>query len=173
MQDDVTETIKKSIRREEWMGVTKLVRAKGYKSELMRKYGSIKAFCIVADVPYNTFNNFLNGRGYWRKSFEKVCEEYLYGDKKFLLPDLAYKNEIDRMRSEIRLLFGSAKALCTEFHVSKPTTVYSLLNKWGKSRRKGVSYWIIKWAIAEKKLQILKAAKDEKKDQPPLHPDAR
>lgn len=144
-----------------WMGISKVVKAQGYKSELSKKYGSIKMFCKIAGLSYAPFNDFLNGRHYWCKRFADACEQYLNGDKKYVLPDLAYKPELDKLRSEIKMLWGSTKAMCEQAGFVDKQDVYSLMSNMSKARKKGRIYWQIRAAIAEKKLEVVKTGKND------------
>ena len=141
--------------REKWMGITRLVKTQGYKSEILKKYGSIKAFTILSGVPYSPFSDFLNGRHYWHKAYAKICEDYLYGDKKQELLDLVYKPEMENIRTEIRMLFGTGKDMCAEVGYISKAELYRFMAKMRKVRQKKKLYWQIRAALAEKKLSIL------------------
>lgn len=156
---DVEVTKPKTNPREKWMGITRVVKAQGYKSEITRKYGSVQAFTKMAGIHYGSFNAFLNGRLYWKKKFAEICESYLYGDCRHILPDLVYKKELDAMRSEIKFIWGSVKAMGDERKFVNPDEVYSLMSNLSKGRKKGRVYWQIRCAIAEKKFEILKASR--------------
>lgn len=143
--------------KEKWMGLVHLVKAQGYKSELMKKYGTIKRFCDIADIPYYQFNDFLNGRNYWRKKFAHACEQYLHGKLKHIgRGDVVYDGELDNMKMEIKLLFGSTKEMCEELEYLTKDEVYKFASNLKFVRtKKRAAYWKMRTAIAEKKLALI------------------